>query len=161
MGPKGVLKLSQVQLPTYDVPLDEHGQGQFRHLLDHSQKHFSTIGTITGGTKAFQAILVANLAAQSKLSVLLVSSKEFNDYVAGDLANLFAKLQSDNVILFFDDADILLDETMADFRDVLDRHILLKLASTRQGLTLFSVSNESVVAAMKLRSDHFIDIKAV
>ncbi|GAA0855963.1 hypothetical protein [Aliiglaciecola litoralis] len=158
LGPKGVLKLCRVQHPLRDAPLDEIALGQFDNVLSQCRKKTSTLGGIIGGTVANKALVLANLATQSSCPVVIVTKDFFAHCEAGDLSRLFAQLAHYSAILFFDQCDDLLDDTISNHNDNLDKQAVLKLIALRQGVTLFSLSDESVASIMKLRSPYFIQL---
>ncbi|GAC15765.1 hypothetical protein [Aliiglaciecola lipolytica] len=145
--------LSSVVHPLREPPLSDQDRDNFAHLISMTKKDaISTCGLLST-SDLNQGLWLANLAEKTQKNVLLLTSTFINNISKTYLAELYANIHRYNALVFFAQADALVEGncSYADTSEQIDLDLLFKIINGASCLTIFALHEQQNALRLKAR----------
>lgn len=160
--------LSKPIAPIQDTAIHQDDKDKLKEAIAKSERKISIKLVFYGSHNANKAIELNHLAYHTKQSVCFVDCKRLVDKYIGEteknLSKLIAQAESENWILFFDEADALFGRR-AKVKDAHDQYTnqeissLFKRLSQHPGLSILSLADKSNMDSIQYTVESVISFR--
>lgn len=142
--------------PLRDPPLSEQSHAQLQDIIRITAKKSSISALVHIPLVQHKSLLLAELSLKLAKPVYAINHQLLENLHPGNLSRAFADAEAAQAILFFDEADAILDLGVEDDDSQFIATHLLKLASTFAGLCLFDIQHKTQLEILSRRFDYVI-----
>jgi hypothetical protein len=156
--------------PERDPDISDDDQQAFEDIITKSSKNqahiLMLVGTANARINQDKATLLAQASSKLKRSLCLLDCQHLSEKYIGEteknLNRIFAEAESNNWILFFDEADALFGKRQKlkyshDNNSTINPQHLLEVIMKHRGLLILSLSNKESFDTLKTRIKYWVN----